>query len=95
MPHGRFIWAYGHYTTPNCHYGSLLACLISRVISCSNALYYCDVLNTMHDHALLFCPAELQKKQINAVISSELLLPSHSHWNTNQMLKNVLCNIKQ
>jgi hypothetical protein len=21
MPHGRFIWAYGHYTTPNCHNG--------------------------------------------------------------------------
>ena len=32
MPHGRFIWAYGHYTTPNCLYGRLLACLISRVI---------------------------------------------------------------
>jgi hypothetical protein len=32
MPHGRFIWAYGHYTTPNCIYGRLLASLISRVI---------------------------------------------------------------
>jgi hypothetical protein len=32
MPHGRFIWTYGHYTTPNCQYGRLLACLISRVI---------------------------------------------------------------
>jgi hypothetical protein len=34
MPHGRFIWAYGHwhYTTPNCHNGRLLASLISRVI---------------------------------------------------------------
>jgi hypothetical protein len=30
----RFIWAYGHYTTPNCQYGRLLACLISRVICC-------------------------------------------------------------
>ena len=32
MPHGRFIRAYGHYTTPNCIYGRLLASLISRVI---------------------------------------------------------------
>jgi hypothetical protein len=36
MPHGRFIWAYGHYTTPNCQYGRLLACLISRVITQHN-----------------------------------------------------------
>jgi hypothetical protein len=32
MLHGRFIWSYGHYTTPNCLYGRLLAYLISRVI---------------------------------------------------------------
>jgi hypothetical protein len=28
MPHVRFIWANGHYTTPNCHNGRLLACLL-------------------------------------------------------------------
>jgi hypothetical protein len=34
MPHGRFIWAYGNYTTPNCLpiWPLILACLISRVI---------------------------------------------------------------
>jgi hypothetical protein len=33
MPHGRFIWAYEHYTTPSCIYGRVLAWLISRVIN--------------------------------------------------------------
>ena len=27
-----YMGIYGHYTTPNCQYGCLLACLISRVI---------------------------------------------------------------
>ena len=52
MPHVRFIWVYGHYTTPNCLNGRLLACLISRVIVDARVLG-CEMMN-MDMGSLLF-----------------------------------------
>ena len=83
MPHGRFIRAYGHYTTPNCLYGRLLASLISRVI---RGMLLLDNQNT---DLRLPLPTnrkkqekEKQVRMVITIITCRLVLDIRAHMHT-------------